>query len=385
MNIMAEVHNVLHKIYTDPTSVAGFASVDKLYKVGRKVLPTLKISDVRTYLTAQRPHTEYGVRRKKFLKRAVFTSGPQIYMTADLADFQNLSKFNEGFKYVLFILDYFSRKLTIFTLKNKKASTVGGCFEKYLKRYPSYKYLHADEGKEFQGAGNVDILKKYGVTIYHVKNRVHKAAQVERSIRTIKTKLFKVLDHYNTKKYISHIGDVVKSYNMSPHGGLMGLTPNFAHTLKGLDVLPDLAHELYKHKFKNYSPQHMYKKNILGPAPSVVSHTSKNVGDYVRIQNLDQSFNKGYLPAHTREIFKIRKTYNGPPQHFRLSDLKGENIDGTFYGPELVKTVLPLSYQIEKVLDTKKDKKNKVYHLVKFKGWPSKFNEWLPARRVFKI
>ena len=384
MSIMSEVYNALHRIYTDPTSVAGFASVNKLYNAGKKVVPTLKISDVHTYLSTQRAHTEYGLRRNKFLKRAVFTSGPQIYMTADLADFQNLSEFNEGFKYVLFILDYFSRKLTIFTLKNKRASTVGRCFEKYLKRYPSYKYLHADEGKEFQGAGNVNILKKYGVTIYYVKNRVHKAAQVERSIRTIKTKLFKVLDFYNTKKYTLHIADVVKTYNNSPHGGLMGLTPNFAHTLKGLDLLPELAHELYKHKFNNYSPRYIYKKSILGPRASLPSHTSKNIGDYVRIQNTDQNFNKGYLPAHTREIFKIRKIFNGPPQNFRLSDLKGENIDGTFYGPELVKTSLPDSYQIEKILDSKKVK-NKLYHLVKFKGWPCNFNEWLPTHSVFKI
>ena len=154
---MADVHDILHTLYTDPRSVAGFASVGKLYNEGKKIYPKLKISDVRGYLSTQPAHTEYGVRRYKFLKRAVFTAGPQICMTADLADFQNLSEFNEGFKYVLFILDYFSRKLTIFTLKNKKSASVGACFDKYLKKYPTYKYLHSDEGSEFYGAGNTNI------------------------------------------------------------------------------------------------------------------------------------------------------------------------------------------------------------------------------------
>ena len=165
----------------------------------------------------------------------------------------------------------------------------------------------------------------------------------------------------------------------------MGLTPNFAHTLKGADFLSELAHELYLHKFNNYSPRHIYKKTILGPR-SVLPQTSMNVGDFVRIQNssAEETFTKGYLPAHTKEIFQVRKIFNGPPKHFRLSDLKGEAIDGVFYSQELIKVTLPESYQIERVLDTKKIKK-KVYHLVKFRGWPDKFNEWLPASDVFQI
>ena len=186
-------------------------------------------------------------------------------MTADLADFQNLSEFNEGFKYVLFVLDYFSRKLTIYTLKDKNSSSVGSCFDKYLKEHPNYKFLHTDEGSEFYGRGNTCILKKYGVKIYSVKNRIHKAAQVERVIRTIKNKLFKILDYFNTKKFTLHIAQVVKTYNRTPHAGLMGLTPNFAHKLKDADILAELAHVLYLNKFNNYTPRHVYKKMILGP------------------------------------------------------------------------------------------------------------------------
>ena len=106
----------------------------------------------------------------------------------------------------------------------------------------------------------------------------------------------------------------------------------------------------------------------------------------MRIQNssADQTFSKDYLPARTKEIFQVQKIYNGPPKHFRLSDLKGDRIDGAFYLQEMVKVTLPDSFQIERVLDTKKINK-KVHHLVKFKGWPDKFNEWLPASKVFQI
>ena len=38
-------------------------------------------------------------------------------------------------------------------------------------------------------------------------------------------------------------------------------------------------------------------------------------------------------------------------------------------------------YKIEKVLGKKKIK-NKNYILVKYKGWPDKFNEWIPQTDV---
>ena len=193
------------------------------------------------------------------------------------------------------------------------------------------------------------------------------------------------MDYNNTKKFTLHIGQIVKTYNLTPHAGLMGLSPNLAHKIKDTDILADLAHVLYLNKFNNYSPRHVYKKQILGPA-SVSRQTLIKVGDFVRIQNssADQTFSKSYLPARTKEIFQVRKIYSGPPKHFRLSDLKGDRIDGVFYLQEMVKVTLPNSFQIERVLDTKKINK-KLHHLVKFRGWPDKFNEWLPANNVFQI
>ena len=151
-----DTNKILDTLYTDSRSVAGFAGIRKLYDEGKKI-PNLKISDVKSYLASQNTHTEYAPRRFRFLKRPVFTPKPEHCMTADLADFQNLSDFNEGVKYVLFVLDYFSRKLTIFPIKDKKSSTIGSCFNKHLKKYPNYKYLHTDEGNEFYGVGNTSI------------------------------------------------------------------------------------------------------------------------------------------------------------------------------------------------------------------------------------
>ena len=350
-----DVDKMLDSIYNDPNSVAGFASLKKLYDAGKKLYPSLKLSDVDTYLRSQNSHTEYARRRYKFLKRPVFISKPNHSMTADLADFTNLSDYNKGYKYVLFILDYFSRKLSVYTIKDKKSDTIASCFNDHLTKNPFYKYLHVDEGKEFYARSNLKIMKKYGVKMYSVKNRIHKAATAERCILTIKHRLFKILDYHNSKNYISHINDIVKTYNRTPHSGLLGLTPNLVHKLENGELLEDLAHVLYLNKFKNYSPRHIYNTKIAGPTPfDRGTHLDK--GDFVRLQNTssEDKFNKSYLPGYTREIFTIDKIYRGPPPHFRIKDLNGENVDGTFYYQELKRVILPKVYQIEKIIKSKK-------------------------------
>ncbi len=376
---------ILDKLYTDPESVAGFAGLEKLYREGKKHDPDLKISDVANYLASQSVYTEYAPRRFKFLKRPVFISKPNHSLTADLADFQNLSTHNEGFKYVLFILDYFSRKLSTYPVRDKKSGTIAACFDAHLKKNPNYKFIHVDEGGEFRGRANDRILRKYGLKQYFVKSRNHKAAVAERAIRTVKDKLYKILDYNNTKSYLAHMQRVVETYNRTPHRGLLNLTPNLVHKLTDPDILGELSHVLYLNKFKNYSPRHLYNTTIHGPSP-VPSVPRYKIGDHVKILNSDSAevFSKGYLPGYTKEIFVIRKIYKGPPLNYRISDLAGDRIDGTFYAQDFKKAILPTDFQIEKILRSKKIGKTKHY-LVSYKGWPTKFDEWLPAHRVYSI
>ena len=58
---------------------------------------------------------------------------------------------------------------------------------------------------------------------------------------------------------------------------------------------------------------------------------------------------------------------------YKLKDLKGENIEGSFYEPELQKSSQQM-FRIEKVL--KRDPIKKLA-LVKWKGYDGKFNSWV--------
>ena len=59
-------------------------------------------------------------------------------------------------------------------------------------------------------------------------------------------------------------------------------------------------------------------------------------------------------------------------------------IEGSFYEPELLKTKLPEYYEVESVLETRKVGKKKEY-LVKFVGWPKKFNTFVKEEDMYDI
>ena len=62
------------------------------------------------------------------------------------------------------------------------------------------------------------------------------------------------------------------------------------------------------------------------------------VGDTVRITKKQSVFDKSYLPLWTEEIFKISAIQQTNPITYKIKDMNGEEIQGTFYEQELQKT-----------------------------------------------
>ena len=57
---------------------------------------------------------------RKFEKRKVFSGFKDNIWGADLADMQLMSKFNKGFKFLLCVIDIFSKYAWVVPLKDKK-------------------------------------------------------------------------------------------------------------------------------------------------------------------------------------------------------------------------------------------------------------------------
>ena len=87
---------------------------------------------------------------RKFKKRKVYSSFKDNIWGADLADMQSLSKFNKGIKYILCVIDLFSKYAFLVPLKDQKGISIVNAFQSILnksKRKPNK--IWVDKGSEF--------------------------------------------------------------------------------------------------------------------------------------------------------------------------------------------------------------------------------------------
>ena len=66
-------------------------------------------------------------------KRTVYSGFRDNIWGADLVDMQLISKFNKGFRYILYVIDIFSKYAWVVPLKHKKGVSIVDAFHKILK------------------------------------------------------------------------------------------------------------------------------------------------------------------------------------------------------------------------------------------------------------
>ena len=125
---------------------------------------------------------------------------------------QAFSKFNRGIKYLLAVIDVFSKYGWLIPLKDK----TGALKTIFKERQPEKMWV--DKGKEFYNE-NVKSL----VELYSTKNE-EKSSVVERLIRTMKERMWKYFTDNNTNRYVDILQDLVKGYNNTRHSSIK-MTP----------------------------------------------------------------------------------------------------------------------------------------------------------------
>ena len=154
---------------------------------------------------------------RKFKKRKVYSGFKDNIWGADLADMQLISKFNKGFKFLLCVIDIFSKYAWIDPLKDKKGVSTADAFQKILddsNRKPNK--IWVDKGSEFYNNSFKKWLKDNDIEMYSIHNE-GKSVVAERFIRTLKTKIYKYMTSVSKNVYIDKLDDIVAGYNNSYH------------------------------------------------------------------------------------------------------------------------------------------------------------------------
>ena len=127
------------------------------------------------------------------------------------------SKFNKGFRFLLCVIDIYSKYAWVLPFKDKKGLSIVNAFQSILNksnRKPNK--IWVDKGSEFYNISMKSWLEKNDIEMYSTHNE-GKSLVAERFIRTIKNKIYKHMTSISKNKYIDKLDDIVNKYNNTKH------------------------------------------------------------------------------------------------------------------------------------------------------------------------
>ena len=350
---------LLERVYHDPSAVGGYRGARTLWSSLRSQGKSVPYDHVKRWLRSREEYTLHKSHNSRIKRIPFMVPNIKHTLQADLMDVSNIANANNGTKFLLTAVDVFSSKGYAIPLESKSGSGVAGGLETILSE--GFMFLHTDKGKEFLNANVRRLVNRLGVTQYTTENENIKAGSVERFNRTLRDVMARWMDHRRSKRYTDMLQQLVNAHNMTPNSRT-GIAPN--------KITTSDANELWIRRYER-------------TAPKSVS-ASLMPGDHVRLVRGRSMFARGYDEKWTREVFVVSKVLDASePVTYRVVDLADEPIAGRFYAQELQQIIYDrdTEFQIETVIKRRR-RAGVDESLVKWMGYPSKFNSWVPTSSV---
>lgn len=351
---------VLKTLYYDPQEPSSYSSPQRLYDAARDKGLDLSLSTIRGWLRGQETYTLHRQVRRLYPRQKTRAYGIDEVWQSDLANCLNIKEENDGFGHILVTICILSKVGYATPIRDKTPKSMIEGFEVIFKGLTPPAYLHSDKGGEYLNKTVKRYLKEKGVYHYTSHSTEQKASCAERLIRTIKGRLYKYFTAKNTTRYIEVLPKIMHAYNHQYHRAIK---------MKPADVTLDHLE--------------IIKQRLYGDEPRVRHVYKFEIGDKVRTTVAKTTFEKKYTRNFTHEIFTIhsRRYGDGLPL-YRLTEYDGDLIAGTYYEPELQRIEkLDDVYKIERIVKSR-GKGRRTEYLVKYMGYPSKYNEWIPKNRL---
>ena len=311
-------------------------------------------------------------KRKRFQRRRVYSPSVDAIWTGDLLDIHKYARQNLNHKFILVIIDTFSKYVWAKGLKNKTAIATANAIEDVIinESKTSPEKLWTDRGTEFYNTAVNRVLREHHIHLYSTHNDV-KASIAERFIRTLRRKIESnfVITHSTEWYYI--LPQLLHEYNTTYHESI-SMTPQEARDPTNFQKVYESLYN--NNKQKNKTPEQIRKERT----------PVFQVGDKVRISLNKRLFEKEASANWSEEIFEISDVLmQTRPIVYKIKDLAGEEIEGAFYKEQLQKTYQDI-YRVDRIVRRRQKADGTSEVLVNWMGYPEKFNSWEPAENILR-
>ena len=233
--------------------------------------------------------------RRNYPRRKYDIRGLDETWQADLVEIQPYSRENKGYKYLLTVIDVFSKFAWAIPILNETGENVSIAMKSILSKGRKPKNLHTNQDKEFYNAKFQSLMQKYKINLYSTYSNL-KASICERFNRTLKNAMWKKFSLRGNYKWLDILPELIASYDNRKHR-IIGMKPKDVtktNTSQVLQKFTQARKPMKKSRFK--------------------------IGDKVRVTLMKHVFEKGYTPNWTTEIFTITRVVYTNPTTYHLKD-----------------------------------------------------------------
>ena len=253
----------------------------------------------------------------------------------DIAD-NDVIRANDGVRYLLVLIDVFSRKIWVYPLRSKRAPAVTEALRRWEDDIDDLPAAFAsDHGMEFMAEEVKAWFRSHNV-VPQAALGTSKACYAERVNKTLQILIYKYLTDQETLRYIDYLPELVRTYNDRPHRSLAyEFSPNQADLPENEETVAGI----HDARYRRVTPKRPRFK----------------VGDKVRVKTQAKSNispdRRAYAEQFRGEYFTIEevKTNLPIPMYILRSDDRGDVLQGSFYAEE-IQRVRPVRYKIDTIL-----------------------------------
>ena len=261
-----------------------FSGSKDLYEKAKERHPKITMKIVKEWLSKQQTSqmNDKPIIKKDY--KPIYSESPYAFQI-DLTFFPRYKKTNNGYWVLFTAININTRFGYVFYGKDKEMTTVIN-FMKQLEEQTIINVIEGDLGSEFNNYIFKEFCQEHNITLDLFKSDSHKLGIINRWHRTIKEKLSKYFDSYDTTKWIDIIDKIVYNYNHSVNRGI-GFKP--------VDV-------------------NDFKENLIRETKKAqgnkITYDDFKIDDYVRILNEKTSFDDKLKSKYSNELFQITKVKN---------------------------------------------------------------------------